>query len=94
MKSRTSFAISMLSIAVALSFDASAVQEPPPAGESPNTGTATIPATTTATTSRHSHMTEKLGVPTQQVVPPASDDKAAAKEKSRIERHNHQRDMK
>ncbi|MER2552457.1 MAG: hypothetical protein ABTQ28_04235 [Thauera sp.] len=93
MKSRTAFAISVFSIAVALSFDASAALETPPAGQTANTA-ATMPATTTATTPRHSHMTEKLGVPAQQAASPDFDDKTAAKEKSRLKRHDHQRDMK
>ncbi|NMG28059.1 hypothetical protein [Aromatoleum evansii] len=90
MKSRTAVAISAFSALIALSFGANAAPESPPAGQATNTAPPTQ-ATTTPTTPRHSHMTEKLGVPTASA---DSDDKTVAKEKTPLQRHNHQRDMK
>lgn len=89
MKSRTAFVISVFSAAVALSFGASAAPEAPAANTAPTT-----PVTTTPTTPRHSHMTEKLGVPAEQVASSNSDDKTSTKDKALLKRHNHLRDMK
>ncbi|NMG29948.1 hypothetical protein [Aromatoleum evansii] len=90
MKSRTAVAISAFSALVALSFGANAAPESPAAGQTTSTALPTQ-ATTRPTTPRHNHMTEKLGVPT---ATPDSDDKIAAKEKTPLQRHDHQRDMK
>lgn len=88
MKPRTSIAISVLATAIALSFGASA------APDTPDTTRAGNPQETAPSHAmpRHSHVAEKLGVPVEQMAP--ADDKAAKKDKTAFNRHNHQRDMK
>lgn len=93
MTSRAGFAISVFSVAVALSLDVCAAQETPAAGQTAYMAP-TISATTIPTTPRHSHMTEKRGVPAEQAASSHPDDKTAAKETSRLKQHDHQRDMK
>lgn len=91
MKPRTSIAISVLATAIALSFGANAAPDTP---DTTRAGTAqeTAPASPTHVVPRHSHVSEKLGVPVEQMAP--ADDKAAKKDKTAFNRHNHQRDMK